>query len=389
MRDRDLTLLLCTALAVRLWLAFTNPGASYDIESYRIQAEALLSGQNIYTATFRYPYPPLWMYAPAAALSLSKWTNLPFHFWVKLPAVVADLGIGWLLFRWPQPRSAISGRARATLYLFNPVSLLISAAHGQFDAAVIFFTLLAARFLIGHKNWSNVIGSALSLGVAIALKGFPVLLLPVFVLTLSSRYHALLYVVLVGSVFGLVVLPYLAVSGRRILTIILVYNSTPDHSYAYLLNNLTSSSRQWLDVARSTSRWLQGGATAITTLLVLIHRWPLEWRITLVLLAVYAVSPGLASQQMVWVLPFLILTRHRSIWIYTTVSSLALIWFYGQYFPTVILLSTPWSGEAIAVLRLGIEAGWWLSVVGILLTLRLDYPVSDAQLVDKSQSITI
>jgi Gpi18-like mannosyltransferase len=368
MCKRNVALLLIAALALRLWLAFASQGAAYDIESYRIQGQAVLNGQNIYTVTYRYPYLPLWMYVPAASLVLSSWTGLPFHFWVKLPEILADLGIGWLLLCWPQPRGVRRAEVRAALYLFNPVVLLVSAAHGQFDSIAIFLVLLSAWLLIEHQSWMKEISSALGLGIAIALKGFPILLLPAFVLSLSAWTHILLYGIVAVGILGLVVLPYLAPSGGRILNIILAYNSVSDHSYGYLLNYATPLAKQWLVGVRSISRWLQGSATLVVTSLSAIGHQPIEWRITLVLIAIYAVSPGLASQQMIWVLPFLVLVQRHSIWIYTAFSTVALVLFYGQYFPAVLLLSTAWSGQWLALGRLAAEAGWWLCVVGVLLT---------------------
>jgi Gpi18-like mannosyltransferase len=74
---------------------------------------------------------------PAAAQRLADATTWPFHFWIKLPSIIADLIIGWLLYTWPRSIHSVSAAQRAALYLFNPIVLLISAAHGQFDALVI------------------------------------------------------------------------------------------------------------------------------------------------------------------------------------------------------------------------------------------------------------
>lgn len=165
MRVNKLILLLAGALLIRLVVAYTDPGASYDIDSYRIQAQAVLNGQNIYEMTYRYPYPPVWMYMPAASWRLADWFPIPFYFWVKLPAIVADLLIGWLLASWPNSVGIKNPNWRAALYLFNPIAILISAGHGQFDSIVILFVLLAVRFLLDR----HLARSALSLSVSIAL----------------------------------------------------------------------------------------------------------------------------------------------------------------------------------------------------------------------------
>jgi len=383
MRDKQLIGILSVALALRVWLAYASPGASYDIESYRIQAQAVWAGQNIYTATFRYPYPPLWMYWPAAALKLAEATPLPFHFWVKIPAIVADLGIGWLLFVWSPAASLVQRRWRALWYLFNPIVLIISAMHGQFDSVVIAFVLLAARWSIDRK----LVRSALSLSVAVALKGFPVLFLPVFLIGLASWGQAILFAALTASVFVIISVPYLEMSGQRLLNIVLSYNSTSDHSYGYVLRELKIN-----DVAiaepmrlflRSNARWLQGLAILGVTALSLWRKWPLEHRIAALIAAMYVVSPGLASQQMLWLVPFLILTGHpRALLAYTSISTLALVLFYGRYFPELLFMPAAWSGTEIELGRLIVSGGWWLAVVGVLIILLKQRPAASRKLSD-------
>lgn len=373
MRDKPFVVVMLAALALRLVLAYASPGASYDIESYRLQANAVWAGQNIYVATFRHPYPPLWMYWPAASLALSTATALPFHFWVKVPALLADLGIGWLIFAWPAG-DVNERRRRAMGYLFNPVVLIISAMHGQFDAVVIAGVLLAARWRVERK----LIRSALSLSVAVALKGFPVLLLPVFLIGLSSWGQAIGYAALTASVLVTISVPYLAVSGQRLLGIMLNYNSTSDHSYGYVLrelriNEVAVTEPIWKSL-RASSRWLQGAATLGVAALSWWRKWPLERRIAVMFAATYAVSPGLASQQMLWLIPFLILSGPpRALLIYTVVSTATLVLFYGRYFPEMLFMPAAWSGPAIDSGRLIVSAGWWLTVavvLGALLTRR-------------------
>lgn len=363
--------LLSAAVAIRVMLAWVSPGVSYDMESYQIQGRAVLTGQNIYEVTYRYPYPPLWMYWPAAALKLADSSGTPFHFWVKLLAILADVGIGWLLWAWPShPDEAAR---RAALYWFNPVVLIVSAVHGQFDSLVIFGVVLAARFWIDRRS----IPAALSLGFAVALKGFPLLLLPAFIIGLASWSQAIVFVALAASIFVVISVPYLASSGTRVMGIVLRYNSTADHSYGYILNSLAVTgmavAKQTLDGMRSVSRWLEFGAVLGVAAVGAMRRWSLEQRLAVTLFAIYAVAPGLASQQMMWVVPFLILIRRLwSFWIYTIVSTLALLLFYAQNFPAAIFLSAPASGDVLLAGRMIVEAIWWFGVVGSLGAMLLD-----------------
>lgn len=362
---KDFFVVLLLALVLRLVLAWNSPGAAYDIESYRIQGQAVLSGQNIYQVTYRYPYPPLWMYWPAIAIRLAEWTTLPFYFCVKLLAIGADLGIGWLLWRWP--RSPTPSVGRAMLYLFNPIVLIITAMHGQFDALVIFMVLLAARWWIKRR----LAPAAVSLGIGIALKGFPVLFLPAFLVGLASWSQAIVFSLLAGGVLLLISAPYLSQGGDRLLRIVLNYTSTADHGYSFLLNaqptNTDKTAVPALTVLRLLSRWLELGAVLGLAVVSAVQHWLLENRLAATILAIYAVAPGLASQQMLWLIPFVIVTPYRAVyWIYTAVSTAALILFYAQFFPSVLGLSVGWTAAPLPAARIIVELGWWLTACAAL-----------------------
>ncbi len=89
-------------------------------------------------------------------------TNLLYLTLMKLPAILADLGIAgillWFGSTFPTAKSSGAkkeGRAwgmlLAGLYLFNPVSILDSAVWGQVDALGVFLFLCAFVSLVKHK----------------------------------------------------------------------------------------------------------------------------------------------------------------------------------------------------------------------------------------------
>ena len=68
---------------------------------------------------------------------------------VKLPAIIADLGIGVLLFAIAKrfTRATVAFGV-AALYVLNPAVIFISAKWGQVDAVAGFFVLLSAYLLL-------------------------------------------------------------------------------------------------------------------------------------------------------------------------------------------------------------------------------------------------
>jgi Gpi18-like mannosyltransferase len=369
------TILLTFGLLIRIYLAYAITGASYDINSYQIQAEAVLSGQNIYDVTYRYPYLPLWMYVPALALWIAEQTGWPFHLLVKLPLAIGDLGVSFLLWKIMQQSRCAAEKSLlhiGLLYLFNPAILIITAAHGQFDGLALFFVLLAV-WLAEQKKTGASLGGALSLGTATALKGFPILFLPAFLFCFHNLRQALAYIILTIMPPFLLSLPYLRINGTRLTGIILRYSSTCDHSYSYVLLAWEKKGVKWAETfrmfLRAQARIINLLGVAFATLASWWHRKPLVVRLSLIVLSIYILTPGLASQQILWLIPFLLtISLKLTLW-YSAVSTVILVLFYWAHFPEVLLIPHVADTQAINTLRIISEIGWWFTCVGILVNL--------------------
>jgi hypothetical protein len=135
------------AAAVRLLLLFSYPGG-YDTESYEIVAGIEARHGNVYAETRRYNYSPLWARLLAAFDALGRVSRLGLLRTVGLFLFVVDAATAWLLARLAAraapagPRAAGNGLA-GLLFFANPVSVLVSSWHLQFDGLSIFFLLLA------------------------------------------------------------------------------------------------------------------------------------------------------------------------------------------------------------------------------------------------------
>jgi hypothetical protein len=113
----------------------------------------------------------VWVWVEAASLWLARATGLPFAVLVKLPVIAGEVWIVSLLRR-------LLGTRAAWAYALCPVALLVSGVHGQFDALMLACVLQA--IVDGEAGRHD--RSALALSAAIALKTFPVLLLPLLLL---------------------------------------------------------------------------------------------------------------------------------------------------------------------------------------------------------------
>ena len=117
---------------------------------------------------------PIWLFVETLTLFAATKLSISFAVLVKLWPILADTGIILLLYRME------GGTHFAWLYALNPVSILITGFHGQFDPVVMFFMLAAILLAMRGTKKREFFAASLLLGIGIALKGFPILLLPFF-----------------------------------------------------------------------------------------------------------------------------------------------------------------------------------------------------------------
>ncbi len=349
----SLWIVVLLALALRLVVVALTNGAGFDIVSYGIQAKSVLSHHNIYTFTDRYPYPPVWVWVVGLLQWLANTAALPFGRLARFPGIAGDVCIVALLHRTKGTRAAL-------FYALNPVSILITAGHGQFDGLVMAF-VVAAWLLWDSPQRPHGAWAALALGGAIALKGYPVLLLPGLLIGAAShRQRALL--------IGLAVTP--------LLVSVLGYSAFFGFEPAMISRVLGYQSPAILGWGLPAHKWLPqlatllGGPARIAVLLMpvalalLKPQWPLTRHWLATLLGFYILAPGLSPQYLLWVLPLLAVVPLKKGLLYTTFATLALVFVYLWNFPSAL----PGGLDLASVLpddvmRLGQQVAnipWWL-----------------------------
>ncbi len=337
------------ALLLRLLVASLTSGAGYDITSFHLQAQTVLEHQNVYAVTDRYPYPPLWIWIVALVQWVATLTRIPFVWLVKWPGILGDCLTVGLLRRY---KSA----AAALFYAVNPVSILITAGHGQFDGLVL--ALVIASWTLWHaqadqrRAWA-----ALALGGAVALKGYPILLLPALLMGASSKTEQVRLTLWALTPLGVAVLIYTLLFGFEpaMVSHILGYTSFPYFGWApyvyVLLHNW------WLSGYLSLEPWLSWSTrilvlTAPLVLVYTLRKRPLEQLWLATFLAFYALAPGLAAQYLLWVLPLLALVAIDKGWWYSALAFPLLVFFYLNSYPGAV----PW-GQTLKTL---VPADTWL-----------------------------
>jgi hypothetical protein len=339
--------LLFVALLVRLVPSVLLPvGAGFDVESFRLVAEALLAGEDVYTsaAVGRHPYLPLYMYAVGLSLLLSQSTFIPFVVWVKFLPVAGDVVITGVVFVSAKKlgKSPEKAAFMALLYALNPISILVSAYHAQFDSIPLLLLLLSWYY--GHFDQKPVV-SGLFLGFAVLVKTWPIVFLPVVLLRMQDWKARVFYVLLtigIPVVFTVMYIFLFSADPSPMLKRALTHTGNPgywgpgsilavvshvDDRFVSAYTGLISINK-WLIISMGlVSLWVTRKNTALSALLTII-------------LCVFMVSIGMGMQWLLWVVPFALLAGDRRWLNYYSLAGTAylLAHLYGYHM-------YPWANE--------------------------------------------
>jgi hypothetical protein len=144
-------ILLALGFALRLIIAYLLPGSGFanDLASFRGWANDLFTNglHGFYSRPGFHDYTPGYLYYLWVLGALAQ--AFPSFDLVKLPAMLSDLAIGWLI--WSMVLELGGGRRAAllgaALYLFVPITWFDSVVWGQVDSVGIVFLLLSVRAL--------------------------------------------------------------------------------------------------------------------------------------------------------------------------------------------------------------------------------------------------
>ncbi len=225
-----LAAVLLAGLIVRFWMS--GFGYNFDLESCRIVTGIVEQGGNVYATTSRYNYGPVWWHV-LHVLDLLAMHNPAVFRWLLVGFLsAADVGIFCVL--WKK-----FGRLAATLFFLNPVSILITGYHNQFDNVAILFGLWAVLLL--GDNFENPVGRRKFLGLAVlGLSLMTKHVLFAFPLWLAVKQKGLrqkcMVILVPVAIFLLGFAPYWPVGRAGIIQNVFSYKSfTTAHFYNFFL----------------------------------------------------------------------------------------------------------------------------------------------------------
>jgi uncharacterized membrane protein len=279
---------------------------------------------------------------------------VPFALAVKAPVVLADVVLAGLLAQWSAAGGAPS-RAAGWAYALHPVAVLIVGFHGQFDSVA----LLALVYALHALERRRLDASALALAAAIAVKPFPVLVLPFALVFVPGSGARVRYAALATLPVALLLVPFAWADMDALRRELLAYGGIADFGWigawravqALVGGHVArSESVHWpTAVAISKLACLGAGAGLWAAVATRRLRWSPEQSALGVLLAFEAFYGALSAQYLLWPVPLAVLLRERWAAVHAVVATAALVGFYVLLAPGVLTpVESPLLGAAAA-----------------------------------------
>jgi len=260
---------------------------------------------NLYRYDQGFNHPPLMGWMAAGLRTLALWTGIPFPVLFKLPCLIGDVLVMVVLWRCWRESGHIVAAAAAALFSCNPISILVTAYHGNTDSLVGAFGLFAAFAMSRHRYATAGLLVALAANVKIVgVLWAPALFFLCYDRRAMSRFVFGIGVGMLPFVLPLLIAP--AEFHRNVLS----YGSAP---------------RNW-----GISRLIGGGVGQLKSLSAELHTQFLAWgryltvagilswaifgRIVhldpfragaLAFAAFLTLAPGFGIQYLVWIVPVL------------------------------------------------------------------------------------
>lgn len=334
---------ICLSVLIRAFFIFYSQHTA-DVKLLYLMGESLIKGENPYLALKFNVYPPLAVYLEAFTVYLSNIFNVPFHILTRIWPNLADILIALMLYKFLLKLRVkpVAASCWALVFLLNPISIIISAAHGQLDS-ISSLLLVSAIYLISFYSIKSkvFIGSAALIGLSITIKPTPAMLLPIFLLHQKIELkRAFLFLVVAAIPLAVTLAPFVSGHFSTIVGGLLGYSGVYDFGYTAIIRGLFYQdnavfwlpfSNELLDASKTT--FILG---LIFILTLFIRSKDLVKGILAIYLLFLSFYFGISAQYLCWVLPLAVIKKEKILIVFSIAGLLALIGFYLFFGPDIL-----------------------------------------------------
>ena len=308
--------LFFTALLARLIPAFLIYG-SQDVPNWETLGRTIMEGGNPWMTKYFVAWPPLWLPLTAIGYLFAETSPLPFYVAIKLFPITADLIVTFVLY-FAASRFALPPYRTAMLFAVNPVSIYMSAVHGQFDP--IPTMLMTIAVLMAAERDPRGTRRGIALGIAAAFKTWPLFVLPALFAAARKWSVALCISLIACVIFAVAITAPALFLGMEHLRAPLQYRGELGWWGVSSIAVLAGS-----PPSEVLSRTIFYAAMPLVAIAILLRRPPAELGALLLLLTFYVSTPGFGVQYLVWIVPIALIADQKNATAYSIVAALLLI----------------------------------------------------------------
>jgi hypothetical protein len=311
-RARVVFIVAVVAAGIALRLAAAQCRPNWDFDSFRIVAAIRADGGNVYAETKRYNYGPVWFLVLQGLDGLARTCADPvaaFRLALAVLLTLVDLGITAILLQR-------YGARAAALFFLNPVSIVISGQHNQFDNLALLIGLVAVLVWEREERAGRAHPASLCLvGLSLATKHI-LFAFPLWLAVRERGARTLVTLLLPPAVFVLSFLPWWVGGADGIVHHVFLYRSIKNMPAVRAV--VHGAPHAFLVACTVWALALLGGAVAGRA------RRPLD-ALLLYAVVVVAFSPSVAIQYLASVLPEIAVHANVGYALFTAVASILML----------------------------------------------------------------
>jgi hypothetical protein len=321
-----------------------------------------------------HPYLPLLVYWFSFADWLAETIGVFFIFWLKSINILADTLLSGLVYLTVlRQKNDTEARYAAWIYVFNPVTILVVSYQGQFDLLTTLFLMLAwYLFALKGRSKKQLSLSAIMLGLAILIKTWPFMFLPIVLLRLPNWKTRVRYTFLVGIVPLAALLIYESLFPGSIISILRRASKIGAISgwwgYSSIINVWLQLSGQGSSLFGWVSQYGKYLGYFLGFFVIFMTRKrPSLYSLLLTILVMFAAVPNLGLQGLSWTVAMaLILGLYNSLGWYILGSTIHMLFSYWGLHLTRWLDSFFQMEPANRIIQLASLTAWLVIVIWCL-----------------------
>ena len=286
-----LLLLAIVLLGIGLRFLAATRGNNYDFDSFLIVANIVSKGLNVYASTNRYNYGPIWFQLINIMFLVSSKNIIVFRYILVASLSLVDLAIFAILYKK-------LGKSIAYLFFLNPISIIITGYHNQFDNLALLLGMMSV-LTIGENfgtqiNRQKLLG-LLILGISLSTKHL-LIVFPIWLAVKQKGIFQKIFIIIVPLIiFFCSFIPYWKNGYQGIINNVFLYKSFFNE---YFYRIFVPSGIQ--AILSSTEIWI---ILLITFAMIFRKRNGFD-SLLLYTCILVAASPSIANQYLSIVVPF-------------------------------------------------------------------------------------